>query len=483
MLDVGYYREQERLAKSLCPSHIMLETHNLDVFEKVGFLVRVDNFQQTHMISDSMQERRFESYMEELGGLNVEEFREFCEALLAHIDFQEHAYPAHRPYISFDTMFSSFVVYKKIARLKPDFSTILEIGPGSGGLAFFLARHAGLKQYTQVEACESFYLLQSEIGRFLFGAEFSEEVFSHDASHFFSTAAETKKEYRQRLKIPKAHHYPYWKIGKIYDTHAEKYDVVTSNANLAEFNPRALADYLVLIKHVLKRDGILFVHCFGSDLIHSAQGVYDALYKNGFAPIFFYDPAGSLVVEKYGDSIKDFIENIDGEVVVFPAGNTGEGVRELMKHSHKRVWLCDDIRAGEVLEGKKILSFDELIEMKNIGKTTMILASYNPEIIESTRKRATEYGVAMYEFKDMLACLSLHAGQGVFVKHGNPLFEKYYLKERFGRRFDILDEGAYRAIFMRLDRDRKGRKLYSRDEIMESLFAKDGIDSFEVKEF
>ena len=471
MLDVNYYREQERLAKSLCPSRIMVETHNLDVFEKFGFPVRVDNFQQTYMISDSMQEHRFEAYMEELDGLSHDEFSEFKNALLEHIKFQYTAYPStshNGAYIPFDTIFSAFVIYKKITRLKPNFKTILEIGPGSGGLAFFLVHHKDLTRYTQIESCESFYLLQSEINRFLFGAEFSEKAFTHNASKFFSVSNATKRHHVPYSCRSKVYHYPYWKIGEIYETHAESYDVVTSNANLAEFNPRALADYLALINRVLKNDGIFFVHCFGSTSINNIHMVYEVLYRNEFAPIFFYDYVDNRITEKYGEDLLRFIKKLmtrEGtKVTLFPAGEASMKLYSMLKDNTQKVTLCDDFKAGEIINNERIVAFSEL------GcDTKVIVTSYDATIIEHARERAKTKGIELYSLSDIIACLSLVVGHGVFIKRRNPVFGRYYSKENFSEYFKILDENAHKAIFMRFDKKRKNKKRYSKTDIAKEL--------------
>ncbi|HDX8147056.1 TPA: hypothetical protein RQJ23_001527, partial [Campylobacter fetus] len=93
MLDIGYYREQENAAKTNCPNWMIYETNNLDVFEKTGFPVRINNFQQTYMMMDSMNDSLFDEYMQEFGGFNEDELNEFLHALKSHIDYQRNAYP------------------------------------------------------------------------------------------------------------------------------------------------------------------------------------------------------------------------------------------------------------------------------------------------------------------------------------------------------------------------------------------------------
>ena len=64
----------------------------------------------------------------------------------------------------FSTVMSALAIYHKISVLKPGFRNVLELGPGCGYTMLFFAQHPGLENYSSVEACESFYLLQSLLG-------------------------------------------------------------------------------------------------------------------------------------------------------------------------------------------------------------------------------------------------------------------------------------------------------------------------------
>ena len=91
-----------------------------------------------------------------------------------------------------------------------------------------------------------------------------------------------------RLKghAPCCYHYPWWRIGELV-SQDRRFDLVTSNANLLEFNPAALDDYLTLIQRVLSPAGALVVQCTGFPAQGTDEQLLDKMHAKGFAPLFF----------------------------------------------------------------------------------------------------------------------------------------------------------------------------------------------------
>ncbi len=171
-LDIEQYRRWETLAKNNLDSFRIGQKHNLDVFEKVGFPVRAESLDSIRALLDTMQEGRFDAYMADLGGFSEEERTLFTEACVDLIRFQATYFPYQDPVVPFDALIAAFSIFLKVRQLKPDFTTVLEFGPGCGYLAFFLRQMDALENYTQVEACESFFLLQNKVNQFLFAERF-----------------------------------------------------------------------------------------------------------------------------------------------------------------------------------------------------------------------------------------------------------------------------------------------------------------------
>ena len=197
-------------------------------------------------------------------------------------------------------------IYKMISDYNPNFQSVLEIGPGNGLLSFFMRRHEQLSNYSQVEVCESFYLLQSLINGHLFGSRFHERAMPQgveNASVCFSgsgdveiSLATRKAELNYSLPFQGekvCHHYPWWRIGELVEAN-EKFDIVTSNANLSEFTPEALNDYAHLMHEVLADDGLLYVQCFGSSVHRDVMDAVKKMFSVGFRALLVAPNGGVL---------------------------------------------------------------------------------------------------------------------------------------------------------------------------------------------
>lgn len=296
MIDINYYRAYENKAKDNLSSWIFSQKYNLDIFEKVGFPVRLTNIQQTRQIFDTMQENRFTKFMNEIAGLTDDELEMFIASSIKSIEFQSEFFPKKDSFIPFDSLMNTFVTFKKINAFKPYCKRIFEIGPGSGSFSFHLENFNYLEEYSYTDACESFYMLQNNINFFLFKNLFTQHVLEDNTPEYFID--KNNKNYLQggfekRFYVNNktkdsniiCNAYPWWKLGRFNESE-EKYDVITSNANLNEFNEGALNDYLTIINNKLNDDGIVFAHCTGSvHGGHNIQYLFNKLYANKFAII------------------------------------------------------------------------------------------------------------------------------------------------------------------------------------------------------
>lgn len=268
MLDPHTYRRNERLAREQLTTWRTAAAHSLDHFEKIGFPVRIDSIAEVGQLLDTMQEGRWDTYMAELGGLTDTEHGFFvgicCDALL----FQMIYLPARAPVVPLTTLLSSFVLYLKCIGVDADLRSVLEIGPGCGYLSFFLTRHPALRNYSQIEACESFYILQNLVNVHCFGHRFDERAHLGPG--------------RKAL----CHHYPWWQLDclRMEAGHGPaRFQIITSNANLLEFSVAALDEYLALAHKLLLPDGVFIVQCPGAPSNGvDAAGLDAKLAANGF---------------------------------------------------------------------------------------------------------------------------------------------------------------------------------------------------------
>jgi hypothetical protein len=296
MLDSAHYRLSERIAKQQLPTWRIAQRHALEVFEKAGFPVRADSLADLRPLIDTMQENRFDSYMKELGGLTPAREALLMTALREISRFQLKYFNSSEVVVPFSTIMSALAIYQKISILKKNFRNVLELGPGCGYTMLFFAQHTGLENYSSIEACESFYLLQSLLGSHVFGSGFREHAATHSRSASNSSwqgnslFAASDYEHLNTLDFSGSwehreicSHYPWWRIPELSGCN-RKFDVVTSNANLNEFSQGALTEYLSLSYQLLADDGIFFFQCPGWN--HDGRDTMRFLYEAGFAPLF-----------------------------------------------------------------------------------------------------------------------------------------------------------------------------------------------------
>lgn len=295
MLEPEIYRISERLAKAQLPTWRLAQTHAVDHFEKTGFPVRVSSLRELGQLLDTMQENRFDGYMRELGGLTESEYAVLIKACRDVVLFQLTYFSNRRPVLPLSTLLSGFTLYRKFLTVDANFRSVLEIGPGCGYLSFFLKQHAGLRNYSQIEACESFYLLQSLVDTHCFPARVEERALmpaEAPVMDYFSPAesrpgyTELSRPVQLHLKRPLCSHYPWWRIGELVKRD-EKFQIVTSNANLLEFSAPALDDYLTLLREVMAADGVFLVQCTGLAANGTLASLVDMLWDKGFATLMF----------------------------------------------------------------------------------------------------------------------------------------------------------------------------------------------------
>ncbi len=286
MIEIQDYRLSERIARSAIPSWWIAESHQVDVFARIGFPVRIESIHEVGQLIDTMQENRYARFLEEAGGLSEDDLELLVRALVQSVLFQRARLPRRQPLVPVSTMASALMLYRKIAAVKPTIGSILEVGAGCGYLPFFLAPNPLLVEYSQVEACESFYVLQSMIDSYLFGHRFRDLVLDESPR---DQALHVRKDVEPPLLVeeadlpsPKCLHFPWWKLKALLD---RKFDVVTSNANLSEFSRPALHDYLTIFGQTMKDDAVFVVQCTGFPGHSNLEQIFDALHEFRLAPV------------------------------------------------------------------------------------------------------------------------------------------------------------------------------------------------------
>ena len=273
--------------------------------------------------------------MNELGGLTEEEFASVVNACRDAVLFQLSYLPHWKAVLPISTLMSAYALFKKMKGINPQFQSVLEIGPGCGYVSFFLRNHGALANYSQIEACESFYILQNLVNHDCFGHRMDERaslsVDTPVVDYFVNNRPDMEFSPKMRLgKIPPlATHYPWWRIGEIV-SQDRKFDIVTSNANLLEFNVPALDDYLTLMHKSLKPDGAFLVQCTGFTASGTVEQLLGKIHDKGFAPLMFVKehepasfPAGGKpsLIERLTGSRMDGLKFTTNNAIFVKAGH------------------------------------------------------------------------------------------------------------------------------------------------------------------
>jgi hypothetical protein len=296
MLDGHTYRLSQSLARRRIPNWHIAQFHSVP-FDHGPFPHDTNSLSELWQVMDTMQETRFDDYMRAMNGLTGAERDLLIEALTDIVIFQRTFMPDAPVRLPYSTMISALALYQKLSSFYPGFRSVLEIGPGCGYNSLFLKRHSALENYTQIEACEAFYLLQNAINCFAFPARFDERAFPESA-HQPTPTFTTNTSFVEALDLleppyaPKCTHVPWWRLGEIANGDA-KFDIVTTNATLKEMNPQALADYVEVIRRNLKDDGMMISQCLGGDIYTSNENLRATLFAAGLAPLAYVEYGGS----------------------------------------------------------------------------------------------------------------------------------------------------------------------------------------------
>lgn len=264
MLDPAQYTLAEQVARFSGASWRYSQAHAVEHFERSGFPVRVSSLGQLAQVLDTMQENRFDDYMAELGGFSADELADFLALCRRFVDFRTTYFRRIDTAVPFSSLIAFWVIYHKLRSLHPGAQRILELGPGCGYLTLMMGQHDGLVDFSQAEAAQSFYLLQSLLARHVFTTGFDERAeVAPDQIPFADRPGDIETVYTLADAKPDARcaHYPWWRLGELAQ---KRFDLVTSNANLLEFSREALNDYLALIHQVLTPDGLFFAQCLGA---------------------------------------------------------------------------------------------------------------------------------------------------------------------------------------------------------------------------
>lgn len=371
-MDAASYRLSETLAKRAMRSLRQTSIHAPEYFQSTGFLTRVESMEDLIVLLDVMHNNRFDDFMAELGGLNETALCEVLDGFDDYARFFMSQFPSTEIPIPLSGMLSQYAIAQKLKGI-PERRTVLEIGPGSGLLSFFLAKDPAIERYDHVEATESFYLLQSLVNRHVYGHRFLDHAQLDTRSAglggiAFETMREKQREIVANYEVPRSltvdrhprsEHFPWWRLEEVA---SRRYDVVTSNANLTEFSEPALRYYVSLFATVLKPTGVFLAQCPGGGTI-PGDTVIRTLLDVGLKPL-------AIVIRyisrnrKHPAALPEGKQMTTANLIFLPPGHPAYEKAEATVGSLPMIDAADPLTRSILLfdrEGGPILTRDDML--------------------------------------------------------------------------------------------------------------------------
>jgi hypothetical protein len=307
-MDIAHYRRSEALAQQMMPSWRHAQAHRPHKFMAVGFPIQVESTADLCQLVDGMHDvppGRFDGFQRELGGLSDSDFTCLVAALADYADFFAQNFGSATCPLPLASMLAHYLIFKKLLGWNPEFQELLEIGPGCGFLSFFLRVHPPLRRYAQIEVTESFYLLQHMVNRHCFGRRFTDHATLDPAVFRPLVLPAIAKPPGPNVSVtipdePICEHWPWWRA---MDLVTRKFDIVTSNANLAEMTEPALQHYAKIIAAALRPEGALIAQDLGARGIDH-KTIFDIFAVAGLVPLVF---AGANTIPGRALALPNFI--------------------------------------------------------------------------------------------------------------------------------------------------------------------------------
>lgn len=293
-MDVTSYRRAEALGKSSLRDWRLPYAHMPPTFVDHGFPVRIESVDDLLLILDTMQEDRFDMFVQELRGLSNEEVQELITAMTQFVGFYLAHFPGEEVQIPLSTFIGQLAIAIKIRQL-PNRKSVLEVGPGCGYISYFIRNDAAIERYHTVETTESFYLLQSMLNASIFGATYRNharidgrgtgignlgalEGREANAKHFWAFEDYYALDIE---RTPRMEMFPWWKLGEVMDN---SYDLIMMNANLTEFSHGAFLHYLNITMKTLAPEGYVFCQCQGGGELELSM-ILNTMFEEGLYPV------------------------------------------------------------------------------------------------------------------------------------------------------------------------------------------------------
>lgn len=289
-MDIRTYDDAEQQAREAVAAWQLLRLFSPVAFANADFPTRVRTVHGLRPILDCMHGGRFAAFVTERGGFDRADLDAMAKALASFARFHRRTFGDDEALLPIASIVSQYLIFTKLAGI-PNRARILEIGSGCGYLSFFLATDPAVVRYDKIEITQSLYALQSLVDSHCYADDFHNGAVRAPARApvgVLPLESEGQSLFAPQSTVtitaePRSALHPWWRID---DALSRTYDVVTSNANLAEMRHGALVYYLSAIKRCLTDDGVFLIQCLGSQGGDASRPeVIKALTSFGFRPL------------------------------------------------------------------------------------------------------------------------------------------------------------------------------------------------------
>ncbi len=291
MIDPRRYDDTERLAMTRIGQWGAISTFRPNFFQSGGFPVRISEIGEIrYMLTSLHSEQDSDRILREMRGLRSNDVDIIAGAIRRFLRF--HVLFANRSVVQ--VPYTGFLYYyalmKKISRF-PANRAVLDIGPGLGLMPFLFGNHFALETYNQVEVTQSLYVLQSAINSVVFADRYRDLAMEWSGPDLLTaTELPWTSDVAECIEIALPDRvlcssFPWWRTQEAF---AQSYDIIMSNENICEMDPRAFAYFCDRARHALTPNGVLFIHGIGKtvgDRPRVIRDRLDILADRGFRPI------------------------------------------------------------------------------------------------------------------------------------------------------------------------------------------------------
>lgn len=436
MLDINYYRSEENRSRnslSCDRSYFYRDMHKVS-----EYTFNITNIHQLVNLLESYHGVEFSRSMVDLN-IALSNFKDsdFLLDVCKNIQRFQKVFFQRITDFPIKSVINTYILFLRLNIIKPQFESIIEIGPGGGHLSFFLREHKHLYNYSYYDVTESYYILQNQINTFLFQEEFVDFIFEHSENKSFYDEYSYLKNWGHKYsrfgnQLEFSRHircagFPWWKKTQIKDSTPSSFDFVVFNGNTGMPSPD-LREYFALARDILKEDGMIVMHA-GMDTKEDVERVWGVALNEGFC-IKFLHRGNRIDMSRIVNACKPFYGQ---DVIIAPASVS---VSELLLEKQfveqfSSISLYDDIKEGSI-NGYPIIKLDEIKERKIVN---LILICSSDELENDLMSK-----LAFMEHRISLSRRQMYQSLCIFIKDTHPKFKEYFMRDT---NFDFMPCGVH----------------------------------------